>query len=306
MKQILAILLVFTFQLDAQAQKPVWDIGTKWTYEMQPQFGTFSYVTNEITDTTTIDGRKLYLVESNPYTGIQYFHYDGDKVYSYNPHFDLLYLLYDFSDDVGFDLNYRPICDPGFDESQAYKEYDVIIDSTETFTMPDLSSKKLQYVTVVDTFKPEGEEPWIVTNNRRVLSHIGFLAGNIHYTHDWELGMYICDEFANWVGQLRCFENDSVSYNFVDYACDSTWFGSSVVDTDLLPPLNLYPNPTTGKVHIENLNGPLIYEVFDVKGLMQQSGSTREKYFELKKPGINIIRIRQGDEWKYHRVINLP
>jgi len=48
----------------AQTQKPIWDIGTKWTYTFHWTFAPDEindFAEVEIVDTTTIDGLKLYI-----------------------------------------------------------------------------------------------------------------------------------------------------------------------------------------------------------------------------------------------------
>lgn len=64
--QILSIIL-FLFSIQsclAQTNDPIWDIGTKWTYESFTGDGTVTWVTNDILDTLTINNKKLYEVAS--------------------------------------------------------------------------------------------------------------------------------------------------------------------------------------------------------------------------------------------------
>jgi len=293
---LLCILFCYTF-LVGQNNDPVWDIGTKWTYEFQAKpypSSEISFVINEIIDTVTIDSLKLYKVASYPeYTGISYFHYKDGKVYNYNVSNGILQLLYDFNNSIGYSTDYRPICDPSFDyDSFISKSYYIEIDSIKSYVLPDGTSSTIQYT--------DYEDP------RRILSNVGFLEGYIHYTHDWELGMYICDEFANYVLDLRCFENDSVSYNFKDYPCDTTWMLSSVVDTKKEPSLIFFPNPASGQIQLRDFNVELEFEIFDTNGSMVQYGKCNNGVIELLHEGLNIIKIRtRGDNWEYHKIFNL-
>lgn len=303
---IVVFFMLFSTSLFCQLDKPIWDIGTKWTYEYQPFFNLpeVRFITNEIVDTVTIDNLKLYEVES-PGTGISHFYYENGKVYNYNPWNKVLQLLYDFGNVNAYSTDYEPICDPTFDaQSQDYKTYPILIDSISDFVMPDATVRTLQYVTTIDSSFRNGDTTFI-TPKREVLSNIGFMNGAIHYTHDWELGMHICDEFGNYVGQLRCFENDSVHYNFVGYPCDSTWIITNTKELELSKQVSIYPNPSYGTVELNNVDVNSEFEVLTQNGIRVESGRTDGKSIELKHEGINLLRIRQNDKWTTFKIVNL-
>lgn len=294
-------------QLTAQQEDPVWDVGTKWVYEFSPDGVVLSALINEITDTTTIDGLKLYVVESEPeFSGIQYFHYKDGDVYNYNPSTGILQLLYDFDSTEGYKADYIPICDPFFEDAgHEFKSYQIEIDSLDTFEMPDGTIRNLQYATPIDTFFDGTDTSFIRESHRRILDQVGFLNGYIHYTHDWEIGVYNCTELANYVYNLRCFENNSISYNFVDYPCDSTYVISSTKNIGLSDRLSLYPNPTEGIVHMSQLPADGYFEIFNINGNLVQTGVTRSSILQLQETGLNIIRVKVEDDWSYHRVVKL-
>lgn len=301
-----AMVIVFSSEARAQ-QEPIWDIGTKWVYEFSVDGTLRSALTNEITDTITIDGLKLYVVESEPeFTGIQYFHYKDGDVYNYNPTTGILQLLYDFESTVGYKTDYIPICDPFFEEAgYNFKSYQIEIDSVDTFEMPDGTMRNLQHATPIDTFFDGTDTSYIRESHRRILENVGFLNGYIHHTHDWEIGVYICDEFANYVFDLRCFANDSVSYNFVDYPCDSTYVITSTREPRVHTDFFLYPNPTQGIVHISDLSTDAYYEIYSLNGNLIETGVTDSGNLQLQEAGVNIIRIKIEDTWRYHRVMKL-
>jgi len=290
---IIIIVFLTTTKSDGQVNNPVWDIGTKWTYEFKPNRNETSFVINEIVDTITIDNLKLFVVDSYPeYTGIRYFHYVDGKVYNYNPNIKILQLLYDFSNTTGYVTNYRPICDPYFDyDSQISQSYQITIDSITQFQLPDGKMTTIQHA------KNEVTRP--------ILANIGFMDGYIHYSHDWEFGILICDELANFVLELRCFENDSVSYNFKNYACDSTWIITAVEDLNTQIHLKIFPNPTHGEITIENQTGIVKYDIFNLGGDKVQSGSTINGRIKLDHNGLNIIRTENNNNVEFTRVINL-
>jgi len=285
------LLLAFTIGVEGQSEKPVWDIGTKWTYERFNPPATTSFVTNEIIDTVRINGMLLYEVESNPvYTGITYFYYKDNKVYSYNTQYEFLMLLYDFENIDSYQTLYRPICDPFFDyDQETNKEYSVLVDSIKNYTLPDGSVRGLQYLSPIDTFG-DNQIP-ISIGTRRVLEGIGFLEGEIHHTHDFEYGVYECDELANYILKLRCFENDSVSYNFVGIPCDSTWVQTNVVETQYLRDLRIFPNPTDGIITVSEDYNNLNFELLTIDGKLSKSGVLRNSTIRIENKGVFYLRL---------------
>jgi len=112
---VFASIMLFSLCLNGQ-DAPVWEIGTKWTYEYYQWGGNVSFITNEIIDTVTIDNMKLYKVDSQPVdTEIEYFYFEDEKVYSYIEADKYLQLLYDFSNSRDYRINYQPICSINFD-----------------------------------------------------------------------------------------------------------------------------------------------------------------------------------------------
>ncbi len=290
---LILIFLVFLYQTKSQTQNPIWDIGTKWTYEFRPEFDQVSYVVNEIVDTITLDGLKLYEVDSYPVgTGIKYFYFEEGKVYNYQHHLKFLQLLYDFNNTSEYSTNYRPICDPSFDyDSLDYQSYEILIDSISDYELPDGTISTIQHA--------RNEV------SRKILYDIGFMEGYIHFSHDWELGMHICDEWGNFVGDLRCFENDSVFYNFKNYPCDSMWITTKVEDLESQAILNTYPNPAKGQLFIENFIGSIDYKIYNSRGEELQTGNTNTGKIILNFSGLNILRIEHNDHVQFIRVLNI-
>jgi hypothetical protein len=283
--------------ISAQTSDPIWGIGTKWTYGLQIDDSRFGYATDEIVDTVTINNRLLYVVESEPdYHGIQYFYYEGGKVFNYKEDYDYLHLLYDFEIDDTYTTDYRPICDPYFDhDNLVAKTFTIQIDSVASFLMPDGSVRDIKYYTSIDSIITPYETQVIENGSRSILDGIGFMQGGIHHTHDWELGQYVCDEFANYIMELRCFENDSVFYNFAGIACDSTWIKTATDNIEKVQ-IEIFPNPTTNCVTVSSLERKFSYEVYTPLGNLIDFG-TSTRQICLNEPGLNILRIKQGGEW---------
>jgi hypothetical protein len=292
--------------LYSQNDQPLWDIGTKWTYELQLDQHTTTFATDAIIDTTTINGKLLYLVHSEPeWHGIQYFHYEGNRVYNYSPTYDILQLLYDFSNDSSYVTEYRPICDPDFEYSgDTSKMYSIRVDSITEFEMPDSTLRSVNYYSPLDTVFELNDTFVIDLYQRSVLYEIGFLQGGLHYTHDWEIGDYVCNEWGNFIRQLRCFENDSISYNFSGYPCDSTWVLSNTRET-LSENVKIYPNPTKGIINVDGMGSSFEYEVYSSNGVLMNRGKSANGIISLNNNGLSIVKIRNGDHLIIKRVFKL-
>lgn len=293
----------------SQNENPVWDIGTKWTYELIPEYHYYSYLTNEIVDTVTIDSLKLFAVESYPvYSGIQYFHYKNDQVYNYDTGTKILQLLYDFNNEKNYNTKYRPICDPYFDyDNMQYKVYGINIDSLAQYQMSDGSFRTIQYVTTIDTIFEDNDTSFFKDQDRSIIDGIGFLRGGIHYTHDWEFGVHICDEFANFVSKLRCFETGKGQvYKFVEYPCDTTWITTSTKDLADESDILVYPNPTNDFVKIFNLKGPCKYEIYNLKGTKINTGQVSNKSnITITLPGLQILKLYTVDKIITRKILKL-
>lgn len=303
------ILILLTIQMNLTlAQEVVWDIGTKWTYSYGSVFnnGEIRTLENEIIDTITIDNLKLYTVRATwiPFEySIEYFHYIDGDVYSYDPEAKLLHLLYDFGETNGYSTDYIPICDPSFDmNSLDYNTYEVKIDSMTNFQMPDGSLRNVQHATAIDTFIYNNDTS-LQNVSKRILDGIGFL-DNGHLTHDWELGAHICDQVMYWLLDLRCFQNDSVLYNFGDIPCNSII--SSTREEGLHQDIKVYPNPTYDFVRIHADSKIELFELYGPTGRLIQKGNWNgDKEFHLFHSGVNILRLYSGGKWINKRVIKL-
>jgi len=302
-KSLLPIIFLFLSTTSFSQESPVWDIGTKWTYQYEDYSGPYtltSYVTTTITDTLTLDGLLLYKIEGEPVeTGPAYFHYINGDVYSYDPFTKVLQLLYDFDNESMYSTDYVPICDPSFDSNvDQFWTYDIKIDSITDYSMPDGSQRKLQHTT-----KHSDEHATSVTP-RVILDGIGFVKGEITSTHDWVIGMLICDIFFKRVTNLRCFENDTINYNFVDHPCDSTWIVSSTNEIDI--DISLFPNPTSNSFEVKGIDAETPYEIYQSDGGFVSKGFiTQNGAIELQTAGLHIVRFYVHDQWCYKRVLRI-
>ncbi|MGB4846391.1 MAG: T9SS type A sorting domain-containing protein, partial [Saprospiraceae bacterium] len=105
----------------------------------------------------------------------------------------------------------------GGNEGEAVIRIDSI---TTLFQQGD--SLELQHVSIENNGTTEDD---LITG---IYKNIGLM----EYGLRLPLGFDVCD-FAKHITKLRCFENDSVEYHFVNYPCDSTWH-SLLTEDDLV------------------------------------------------------------------------
>jgi hypothetical protein len=307
MKRIIPIifLILVNLNLVAQEDKVVWDIGTKWYYEFNWSWNandTFDYVLIEIVDTTTIDKLKLYKAERvhSTCSSTFYLHYDGNKVYNYQPNLKLLQLLYEFGNSTDYITQYNIQCDFNNELDSSIVDLPIRLDSTSNYMMPDGTHRKVQHLTAIDTFR--SDSTLFMNHNRTVIDGIGFLNGHGFVTHEWYIDGYFCDQWTCFAKYLRCFQNDSVSYNFVGFPCDSIY--TLGLDELHINKLEVFPNPTSGilslkselkieRIRISNLKGDL---------LIDREHEAKE-IIELPNSGVYILNAKIGDVWVNKRII---
>lgn len=67
--------------------------------------------------------------------------------------------------------------------------------------------------------------------------------------------------------------------------------------------ISLYPNPTTGVIHINGLEQSSVdYQVYDISGRMVQSGYTNNQITLNVQPGIFIVKILDGNKISTNKV----
>ncbi len=307
MKSLLIVLIALSVGSLHSQDIPVWDIGTKWIYEVLHSEGTVSFVTNEIVDTVTIENLKLYVVYSNPFdTEIKYFYYQDKKVYSYIEDEKFLQLLYDFENSNDYMTNYQPICSAYFDyDSLTYGSYTVSIDSSDTYGMPDGSMRSINYASITDTIITVNDTLIDLEAKRTILDGIGFITGGQTHTHDWEFGRHFCDAWRYTITDIRCFESSTSSYNFKNYPCDTLWTLTNTEELSLKESTFLYPNPSNGIITLETEDQNISYRVLNSEGRLLQSGTAKNKQIELINPGINIIQLHTQEGWRSYTIVNM-
>lgn len=305
MDKILAFLMIIvSFKSFGQTDEPIWDIGTKWTYEFNWQWesnDTFDFATVEIIDTVTINDLKLYVGERIHSTCNDrfYLHYKDEKVYNYQPPNNFLQLLYDFSSNNNYHTDYYQKCFANLQDS--ILKLPIIIDSTKTIILSNGESRNMKYVSVIDSFRDNNK---IDTFKRIIIDGVGFVNGQGYSTHEWFIDEYYCDQFTCFPKHLRCFENGQTQINFVNFPCDSSF--TSNIKEQQESPLKVYPNPTNNSIKIANLIKETNYEIFALSGRMIESGViNKDQEISINVPGIYLIKLGSKDKTKILKVVRV-
>ena len=308
-KPLIISILIISFQtvLLSQENQPIWGIGTKWTHEfnwMWSNNNIHDYAITEIVDTVTIDGLKLYKAERIHSTcnSNTYLHYQDQKVYSYDINRKLLQLLYDFGEPEDYTTKYEIQCDFNANLDDPVVDLPIKIDSISDYEMPDGTIRKIQYLSAIDTFRSNNS--LFMNHNRTVLEGIGFLDKYSFDIHEWSINEYFCDHVSCFPKYLRCFENDSMIYNFTGFPCDSV-FTSNVEELNI-ETLNIYPNPTNNSITIlsnANISEIKIYTL-EGKTIIDRNFRKGES-INLPKPAVYILKARVNKAWITRKIIRI-
>lgn len=308
MRKILVIPIISIIMhmgLNAQENQPIWDIGTKWTHEFNWIWSTndiTDYAITEIVDTITIDGFKLYKTERIHSTcnSTSYLYYQGNKVYTYDITRKILHLLYDFGDPEDYKTKYEIQCEVNPELEGQVVELPIKIDSVGEYEMPDGSFRKIQYLTAIDSFRRDST--FYMNHNRSVLEGIGFMDNYGYDIHEWSINEYFCDRVICFTRYLRCFENDSIIYNFAGFPCDSV-FTSNINELKIVT-LKVYPNPTNNNITVLSNSNISKINVFTLEGkLIIDENHKQGESIIIPEQGVYILKAKIDNKWISRRII---
>lgn len=112
----------------------------------------------------------------------------------------------------------------------------------------------------------------------------------------------IVDDFIEYNTLLRCFQGISGQYRFVNYACDSLSMIVGV-DEELLSPIQIFPNPTSGTFVISELDHGSIVEIYNVDGQLVSELVYSGSDLYIEYPGLYFVKIRQLDSITTHKIV---
>ena len=268
MKNQTLLICIFTFcSSPIFSQSDFAALGTKWTYTewnfwMPIPVPGLDWITRpyamESVSEEMFEGKLCRKI-----TGLQaynnhtfYVYNQGDSVIFWNFYINRFELLYDFSAgagdswEIGVGLGSLPDGDTTISVRVDSVGYTVFADDT----------LKVWYITY-DEYADWGNT---------IIEGIGNTCFFVPEPDLYE--RHICD--------IRCFENASTDYIFVDYPCDYVQVISAIEERQGLFPVNLYPNPAADYITLEynDLQGStLTYEIFDIAGTSVLSGQFPNK-----------------------------
>lgn len=271
----------------ANTALPVFDIGTRWTYEVETFAGgpakSVSFETYEIVDTAIVGGQTAFAVEEGSTGNLQYLRQEGSLVYFWDADLEMYQLNYDFSVNSQYGTQWTGQCSSG--GGIAMIEVDSV---TQETVMGD--TLPVQHLRIENNGTIEGD---LLTN---VYAGIGQQSGGLRLP----LGYGLCDAVRE-ITRLRCFDNDSLQYNFVGYSCDSTFVITSTSEVTQ-GAINIFPNPSSGLINIEGAPPSAPYELYAVDGRLVQSGVFGGNQLFIERPGIYWLKVSTGKHWKIVKV----
>lgn len=279
------LLLIYSFTLNAQdGDTCTFNIGDQWVYETSEYFGGghsfINFGAGSIIDTITENEIKVYILNE-----VNRFYTEGSKMFFWDQYLNEYIMYFDFDETTQYPIKYW---DPFLEEMYIAT---VIIDSISTLILNG-NTIDVQHTSVINSHTTN---PYNVDVYRNI--------GTSHYGRRFVLGCGLCDNNLITT-KLRCFSNDSISHNFVDYACDSTWLISSTLE--ILPvDINIYPNPTLENVLISGIDREINYKVYSSLGHLITSGITKNKTIELKQSGVLLISLNIGGRWVTRKIVKL-
>ena len=292
--QVLFIVLLISFQLSAQTK---FELGAKWTYERVVRIPSMvDFVTYEIVDTATIDGLSCFeidnVIDQNKIVATATLCIDGNRVLALDDRLqDGFQLIYDFEATGNFITQCSGL--------NVFFDCEAPVDSIETIQIADgqlLIRRKID-VQYDSPCISEGFLP------KRVYDGIGQDWGDFFQSIDF--CNFFGDSFDAYVSKLRCFENSTESFRFVEYPCDTIWTvrGTSVDDIQGNEVM-VYPNPANGQIYIENATHKMIYRILNIQGQVIKVGEYTDNGISLLHEGIFLLNlVSDGREWT-QRIVN--
>ena len=311
-KYALTLILATVCACGLKAQTEFAPLGATWYYgNIESMFGDIGYTKVTSIDTTTIDNKKVKILQSEYHwsdgaispSDTIYAHQSGDSVLFY---FDgEFHLVYNFGLNVGdtFEI-YNP--DNKYCGGDGNMYYRMAIESINILNINEIQLKEF-HITPLDLQTP------------RYSSYIE----KIGTTNSLFGADCIVDDFMSGLfGSLRCYEDAEIThYQYSNEACDSTfefdweafyrWEDSmrrvDVIEKEDLE-WNLFYSQSDKSIVINTYNScePCIIKIFDMNGRIIYSSLFEPKAqtnVALERNGIYIALIISNNERCYKKII---
>lgn len=267
-----------------QTDELSYSIGDEWVYEQEDFIGGsngfVNYKSFSIQD-TTFDGTRTKYSLNNHDT----FYVESDKMYFWDEYYQEYIMYFDWQETNSYDIKY-------YDQFMESEEIaSVVIDSITQRHFGD-DSLQVQHIHIINSGTLE-EYTDVV--------YEGVGAG--YFGIKFSLGCGLCD-VNPYTTKLRCFANDTVTYQFVPYPCNSTWLITSTHEIDK-EQLKLYPNPTSEVVYIDGINTEVEYQLYSLGGEIIKQGKTINRTINIENNGFYIVKLKVDGSWLAKRVVNI-
>ncbi len=260
------------------------NIGDQWTYEEVQYFGggnsEIRYKSYIIQDTFFEGGQTKFIIDIQ-----DTFYIEDNKMYFWDEHYNEYIKYYDFEATTTYEVKY-------FDPFRQSDEIATIVVDSISYKYFGKDSLKIQHVHILNSGTLEEYHEEVFE---------GISAG--HFGIKFLLGCGLCD-FNPSITKLRCFSNEEMSYNFVDYACDSIWLSTKTSEINIEDFL-IYPNPNVGIVNIQGLNNEVPYEIFTSSGKLFKKGMTKNYSLSIDEKGFYILRFYINGVWISKKIVKI-
>ena len=305
--RLIPLVLSFFFCCDCAAQNEFAPIGAKWTYEAPwcPQWDHCWFYTLESTKDTIVANQSARLLEYSKHTvedgavsipeANLIMYGDEDKVYYYlGGQFEL---LYDFGADVGdtvsinigapLNLNFYST---GSNPTDTCEIIDYVIDSISTVTISN-QVLRVQYPRPV----APSDACWSFGTIVEKMGNLGYTGIFGNESNLVLLGVH---------GELRCYQDEFISYNESGVDCDFIFNPTSTKEIIDLDAAYFYPNPTVDNISIScpiQKQEQLQVSIFDVNGKLVYSKKQtllpdQEMEITIDDKGVFFIKIELEDK----------
>ena len=261
---------------------PTFNIGTTWTYEEEetvgPGYSIINFKKFTIRDTVNSNGRKIYLIWADS------MYYENDKMYFWDQDVNKYQMYYDFSSTTkNYNIEYL---DPW---TNKIKLAEMSIDSVYNTILG-----KDTILTQLIRIRKNGDP--IEDRLVQVYKNIG--AGE-------EYVKLIFETLSSGplsITKLRCFNSDTIAYNFQNYPCDSTWFTTETNNLNHNS-IQVFPNPTNNYISISGLDNDVPFELLNMQGEIIEKAMTKENKIHLFSSGAFILKLFVGGQYICKKII---
>ena len=213
------------------------------------------------------------------------FYIKNNKMYFWDHYYQEYIMYYDWQESESYEIKY-------YDQFMDSEEIATVIIDSITHRYFGDDSLQVQHVHILNSGTLEDYTDVVYKGIGPGYFGIRFL-----------LGCGLCD-FDPQITILRCFTNDTMTYSFVPYACDSTWLVTNTHEIDK-DQILVYPNPTDDRIHIKGIESDLEYEVFTMSGHLIKKGKTKDNSILFESNGLYMVRLKVEDTWISKKVVRI-